>query len=430
MKGPGRGLVSVMLALILTAALAGCSSSSGGTMRSASEKAAAARRKGNPYYNFQSPYSDVDQQNTRHARSSIEAANVADLEQVWSRPIEGTGESDERLGFSVVSDDVVYLQDLSSNVAALDLGDGEAIWEKRYDVPPPRPGGVSLSRGFFMAYGATPTKAFALDEKTGKETWSVQLAGSRSGTEIGMLPAYFNGRVYVTTRPNGTLWALDCRDGRKAWHVRVGGGVSEPPAFDEGPSVYLGAGGSVVKVDEVTDKVAWRYRVTPRPISGRDVGGPVVKDFHGREMVIAGSRSGFVVALDRETGKPLWRHPVGTRGGGVSGPLSIRRSTVFVPIADGELTALDLATGAVEWKRELPASLSGPTTTTTNDLVFAGSRDGVLSAFQADTGREVWSEELSGAIEGMTLGGETLLVQSGPPGAGEPPQLLAYRLGG
>lgn len=433
-----RGLLSVVLGLILTGALVGCSSSGEETAKDTSEKVAAAKREANPYFNFQSPYSNGDQQNTRHARSSLEAANVTDLKQAWSRRLEGSGEGDGLIGFPVVSDDIVYLQDLNSNVAALDLDNGETLWEKRYDVSSLRPNGVSVSRGFQMVYGAIPTTAFALDEETGNEVWSVELTRAGSGTKVGAPPAYYNGIVYVTTRPDGeerdaggTLWALDCRDGTKVWHVPLGGGVSGPPAFDRKGSLYIGAGSSIVRIDEATGRVDWSYRVTSRGSFDLNVGAPVVKDLHGRKLVLAGSRSGVVVALDRRTGNPIWRRSVGIHDGGVFGPISVQRSTLFVPVTaggEGELVAIDLANGEVRWKQDFDIPLTGPTTTT-NDLVVAGSRDGGVAAFEADSGKEVWRDEISGRLEGgVAIGGDTLLIQLGDPGGA--PELLAYRLAG
>ncbi len=107
-----------------------------------------------------------------------------------------------------------------------------------------------------------------------------------------------------------------------------------------------------------------------------------------------------MIALDAETGKLLWKRPVGTHNGhdndglyamrheysrlslgetvypgllgGVIAPMATNGSTVFVPVvnhsvsftsqtepqesgpATGELVALDVATGAVKWDRNCP----------------------------------------------------------------------------
>ena len=106
--------------LILTIALAGCSSSSEETSEAKSpKKSTAPRAPYDEYENFQSSYADVDQQNTRDARSALRAANVARLEQAWSRPIEGTGEGEGFVASPIATDNIVFVQDLEPLVASL-----------------------------------------------------------------------------------------------------------------------------------------------------------------------------------------------------------------------------------------------------------------------------------------------------------------------
>ena len=171
---------------------------------------------------------------------------------------------------------------------------------------------------------------------------------------------------------------------------------------------------------------------------------------------------GIVVGLDRETGRLLWRRPVGIHNGHDNDGLLAMRgeydrlqtpavfgSTVFVPVTNGavrvssqtslepvgpykgELVALAAATGEVEWKHRFPAPVFGPVTVS-NDLVFASSLNGVTAALDAGSGEEVWRAKLPGHTEGgMAIVGDVLLARSGSPGLySEMPRLLAYRLAG
>jgi outer membrane protein assembly factor BamB len=418
--------------LILTIALAGCSSSVEETTTGASKPVpskAAWDTGDDPYAELQISYPNVDQANTRNAPSTLEVANVPRLAPVWSRPIEGEGEGGEFIATPLITDDVAYMQDLSSNVAAIDLADGKTLWEKRYDVPALGPNGLSVSRGFEMVFGATPTEAFGLEEETGKEIWSVRLA--RPGTEIGMAPAYCNGLTLVAARPtgagaDGTLWALDNRSGNENWRVEKVS-VTHTPACDIEGSIFVGTANSLLRLDESTGKPAWRYRVAPSGTQNGEVGAPLFAKSGGRNLVVAASENGTVVALDRETGKPLWQRSL---RGGVTGPLSLRESTLFVPVLEGELAALDLFTGKVKWRKGLGAPVPGPALAT-NDLVFALSADGRVHAFAAGSGKEVWSEKVASSAEGgLAAARGTLLVRAGSAKAGDAPRLIAFRLGG
>lgn len=428
--------------MILTIGLAGCGSSSSGTdTTEPTSKSSAPAAPADEYTRFQSPYADVDQQNTRDAGSGLKAGNVAGLEEVWSRPIEGTGEGEGFLASPIVTDNIVFVQDLDSNVAALDLRDGRLYWEKRYDVPAVPPGGLTVSRGFQMVVGATPTEAFGIDERSGREVWSAPLA--EPDTRVGTTPGYYNGLAYLATRPvgqtsaGGVLWGLDTRSGAKRLRFEpgkkgagLGRGLTGVPAFDFKGSVFMGSGdpgpSSVFKFDEADGRFEWNRRLAPAgaPSGAWD---PVVVLRGGRKVAIVASRSGKVVALDRHLGHTLWQHVSGSEA---VGPIAAGGGTVFVPTGDGrhgELQALSVASGALKWKQSLPVPLAGPVLLT-NDVVFATSADGRVYAFDARSGRKLWSDKAAASAEGgLAIGGRTLLVRVGTPGSEPGPELIAYR---
>jgi outer membrane protein assembly factor BamB len=463
-----------------------------------------------------SPLANVDPANTRTASSSLEAENVSDLAEEWSQPISGKGAGTGFTASPVVADGRVYLEDQNSNVRATDLSNGQVVWEKRYEVPLSGGNGVVVAGGRVL--GATPTTAFALDSRTGKEIWSRRLVRGDAGL-IAMTPGYHDGIVYLSTKASteeggeaGVLWALDAESGEKIWQfntvskglwgrpdVNFGGGLTQPPAFDGEGFMYIGTGNpgpipgnkrypwgssrpgpnlytnSVVKLDEKTGRVKWYYQVSPHGICNWDVGAPLLTETGGRKIVIAGGLSGIVVALDQKTGKLLWRRPVGIHNGhdhdgliamrgeydrlktpmlvypgvygGVAGSIALEESKILVPVVNsptrlssqegaqvvgtptGELVALDVATGAVEWKAKFPSPLYGPVLTT-NDVVFATRFDGWVYAFDADSGSEIWRDKLPSYAEGgLTAVGDTLLVRAGFPAGEYTPKLVVYRLG-
>jgi alcohol dehydrogenase (cytochrome c) len=428
----------------LTIALAGCGSSSDGTTKTEiAKKSTAPDAPPDEYARFQSPYADVDQQNTRDARSGLKATNVAGLEEVWSRPIEGTGEGEGFVASPIVSDDIVFVQDLDSNVAALDLRNGNSYWEKRYDVPALPPGGLTVTRGFQIVVGATPTEAFGLDERSGRVVWSTPLA--EAGTKVGMTPAYYNGLAYLATRPvgqtdaSGVLWGLDVRSGAKRLRFEpakkgagLGRGLTGVPTFDFKGSVFMGSGNpgpsSVFEFDESNGKFGWNRRLAP---AGRNTGAwdPVIAKLGGKKIVVVADRSGKVIALDR-SGNVLWQHSSGSEA---VGPIAVSGNTVFVPTGDGRqgfLVELSLSNGTMLWKRGFQSSLAGPVLAT-NDLVFATSADGRVYAFDAKSGKRIWSDKASSSAGGgLAIGGQTLLVRVGTPGSEPGPKLIAYRLAG
>jgi len=469
-------------------------------------------------------YPNGDLANSRNARGPIKSSNVEELETAWTVPIEGEGAFGSYASTPVVAGGVVYSQDLASNVQAIEHDSGEVLWTKAYELGSLGPNGVVVADD--RVYGATPTDAFALDRETGRELWRTSL--TRNANEgIDLAPGFSNGTLYASTVPVnagslyegggvGILWALDGKTGKKRWSfdtvpknlwgnpgVNSGGGVWYTPAFDEEGFMYFGVGNpapfpgtqedpfgssrpgpnlytnSIVKMNAKTGKMDWYFQLTPHDIYDWDLQGPpILVEAGGRELVVAAGKVGFVIALDRETGKLVWKRSVGKHNGhdqdnlyamrgeydriktdtvypgalgGVIAPMSTDGKTVFAPVVNspvtlvnggetsegggensGELVALDVATGAVEWKHFFANGPVYGSTTVTNDLVFATTFDGKVHGFDTKSGRIAWQEELpAGTNAGVTVAGDTLIAPAGLPAAeGQTPQIVAYRLGG
>jgi alcohol dehydrogenase (cytochrome c) len=95
----------------------------------------------------------------------------------------------------------------------------------------------------------------------------------------------------------------------------------------------------------------------------------------------------------------------------------------------GEIEALNLATGKVEWDTKLPQMALGAATVS-NDLVFTTLYNGELIALNRATGAIVYSRKLpTSANAPLSVFGNTVLVPAGGPltaGGGGNPQLVAY----
>ena len=147
--------------------------------------------------NFSAPNGDYN--NTRAVGGNINAGNISTLTEAWTYPL--TGESTFGVFSSnpVATKDTVYLQDISSNVFAVDKATGETKWEHKFDAPTTGPNGVALGGG--MVVGGTATSAFALDAETGELKWEKKLVRQPS-EGIDMAPLVWNDTVIVSTVPS------------------------------------------------------------------------------------------------------------------------------------------------------------------------------------------------------------------------------------
>src|SRR6266550_3126112 len=293
--------------------------------------------------------------------SAINSSNVSKLGVAWTVPIEAA--YGRYATTPVVVNGVVYTQDLESNVMAIELATGKVLWRHTYSSPNGGPDGGNVVSG--TVYAATNHAAVALSAATGRQLWSRTLIGNnREG--IDMAPGYNDGTVYVSTVPvnpnkgqylggaKSTLWALNAATGAPEWSwdevqnlwgnpaVNSGGGLWDPPSFDSEGNIYIGVANpgpiaptgwpagypwgtsrpgpdlytdSVVKLSP-QGKLLWYYQLTPHDLFDWDLqNSPVLTTAHGQPVVIDGGKAGVLIELNAQTGKLIWKLPVGVHTG-------------------------------------------------------------------------------------------------------------------
>ena len=299
--------------------------------------------------------------------SAINAGNVSELGVAWIFPIEASGPFGGMTGQPLIVGDTIYVQDMRSNVFALDRNSGEVRWEKQYDIGTEGPNGVAI--GYGMIYGTIGNTAevFALNADNGEEIWRVSLSNN-SGIGVDMAPTVYGNTVYVSTVPGtaqefyeggqrGILYALDAQNGTTVWswdtttdnlwgnaRVNSGGGVWYPLSVDEEGNLYFGVGNpapwpgtvafgtpfpngssrpgpndytnSMVSLDPQSGSVRWYHNADPHDLLDHDFQNtPVlatlsIDDFE-RTLAIGSGKTGTVVAADADTGEVVWEAAVG-----------------------------------------------------------------------------------------------------------------------
>ena len=469
--------------------------------------------------------------NTRDVASPIDSANVSKLGVAWTVPIKAPG---AYATTPVVVNGVVYTQDLKSNVMAISLATGQVLWRHTYNSTNGGPDGVNVANG--VVYAATNHAAVALSAATGRQLWSRTLIGNNH-EGIDMTPGYNHGTVYVSTVPvnpavgeylgnaKATLWALNATTGAPEWSwdevqnlwgkpaVNSGGGQWYAPSFDAQGNLYLGVanpgplGGasgypwgtsrpgpdlytdSVVKLSP-QGKLLWYYQLTPHDLFDWDLQDPpVLTTAHGQPVVIGGGKAGILIELNAQTGKLIWKLPVGVHNGhdhdgllteyakpsahlrlparfclepggfgGIESQLASNGSTVFAAVnnlpmpmahtvpgytepstgaliaaltkATGEMVAVNQDTGKIEWDDKLPSTPYGAATVS-NNVVFTTTFHGDLYAFNAATGAVLLKTPLSaGSNAPVTVDGDYVIVGAGVALSGaQRPLIIAYKLG-
>jgi outer membrane protein assembly factor BamB len=310
------------------------------------------------------PAPNQDLSNTRVASSKIDSGNVSQLGIAWTVPIKGGGTFGNYASTPIVADGVVYTQDLTSNVKAIDLETGQVKWSKDYDAEDVGPNGLAI--GYDKIYGATSDFAFALDKDTGDEVWQSEKLTRNANEGIDMAPGVFDKTVYVSTVPGnaksfykgngvGVLWALDAATGKQKWKfltvpedlwspehtdINSGGGLWHPPAFDDDGNVYVDIANpapwpgtnefpwgssrpgpnphsnSLVKLNPDDGKVIWARQMLAHDVYDWDLQLPPILTKDGdRSLVLSSGKLGYVIATDPADGTVVWKKPVGEHNG-------------------------------------------------------------------------------------------------------------------
>ena len=165
---------------------------------------------------------------------------------------------------------------------------------------------------------------YALDRKTGKERWRVQWKGAMSvpffaasnGSWIRSTPAYDGQSLYVAGMRD-VLVCLDAETGRQNWQFDFVDRLKTPlPAFgfvcspllDE-TAIYVQAGGSVVKLDKESGKVIWRTLKDSGGMFGSAFSSPIIANLAGKRQLLVQTRTDLA-GVDLKTGQVLWKQEV------------------------------------------------------------------------------------------------------------------------
>jgi outer membrane protein assembly factor BamB/cytochrome c5 len=379
----------------------------------------------------------------------------------------------------------------TTDAFALDAESGEELWTVR--LPRNNQEGIDMAPGYddgtvYVSTVPGNTQGFyegrgqailhALDAETGEAKWTWD-----------EVPADLWGNAKVNS--GGGQWHPPAFDGEGGLYVAVANPAPFPGLPENQPRSWAWGAtrpgenlytNSCVKLDAETGELDWAYQALPHDVYDWDLQiGPILAETEdGEPIVLCAGKMGKVYGIDQESGELVWETPVGEHSGhdndnllaleerydelpkapfellpgilgGVETQMAIDDSRVYVPtnnlaytvtdgavgMADsdpmegtGEMVALDIATGQVEWEHDFDSSPYGGASVV-NDLVFTTTYDGILWALNKETGAVEWEQELpAGTNTTVAIEGDTVITAGSVNlGEGDQLEIVAYRLG-
>jgi polyvinyl alcohol dehydrogenase (cytochrome) len=416
--------------------------------------------------------------NTRFQNASIiTPANVAKLELAWAFGVPGGR------GFTSQPSIVngrLYLGADTGQVYALDASTGCALWSYKAEAGVRTAVSVGGTRAFF---GDVRGKVYAIDSSSGTELWKVQVEShptvKLTGAPVFFEERLYvpvssgeegsgGGATYACCTFRGSVVALEAATGKQLWKTYVikdepmqtgvkangtatmgpsGAGIWSSPTIDpKRRQLYVGTGDAysapadkatdaLVALDLDTGAIKWIAQETegdiwlsscmraPKPENcgpDHDFGSPpMLVTVSGKDVLIAGQKSGNVWAHDPENGKLLWRTPMDDNTTEFGGKIVWGGAAdADFGLGPGGVGAVNLSTGKRGWFTDLPPveamkthpGHEGPLTVIPG-LVFSGGWDGMLRALSTTDGKVAWefntAREFPG-VNGVTAKGGSM----------------------
>jgi quinohemoprotein ethanol dehydrogenase len=293
----------------------------------------------------------------------INRTNVAGLRALWRTGM-GSGTNFGNSGQTQILEynGTLFVSNGANDVFAVDVPTGRILWSYRGN-PDPKSGtpmgrsnrGVALGDGLVFV-GQLDARLVALDQRTGKLVWSVQVEPWQNGFSITAAPLYYDGMIIQGLSGGemgirGRVKAYDAKTGAPRWTFYTipgpgetghetwpqqgdawehgGAAVWQTPTVDpELGLLYFSTGNpgpnlfgavrpganlftvSIVALDAHTGKYRWHFQQIHHDIWDYDSPNPTVlfdTTIRGRKVkgLVEVSKTGWAYILDRSTGKPL-----------------------------------------------------------------------------------------------------------------------------
>lgn len=238
----------------------------------------------------------------------------------------------------------------------------------------------------------------ALDATNGNEKWKVDLS-EHTGFFSNRLSALLSGglavsgnRIYIGSE-KAIVYALNTADGNVAWQARVAGEAMSRPVISDGMVLIHTSNGQLQALNEFDGAVKWTINLDMPSLSLR--GESTAALAFGAAII--GGDNGRVSAVLMQQGQLIWQQRISQPScateinclNDVDSTPVIVEGIVYALGYNGNLTALDLRSGQIIWKRELGS---------VNDFIVDASRiylvdqNDRLVALSTEGGVTVWTQ--------------------------------------
>ena len=265
--------------------------------------------------------------------------------------------------------------------------------------------------GDVVLIGSCAGTLYALDRKTGDVRWSYDIKKDGDQTSFHGNPLVTNDLIVIGTDgrsgPEGVghVYAFERATGRVRWKYQLTSGVPNgrgvpTPIVGLGSNVYgVAFGDELLCLDLKTGRLNWSFQSEFSRSEFQWSNAPAVA---GRSVFFGGV-DGNVYALDAQTGKRIWKRPLGSR---ISTHLTVADNSLYLGAADNSIYRINPDTGSVVASFTASATPVGTITHTGKSLiVFLNPQGGaggaaMLVCLDPRLTKAQWSQNVA---EGLSM---------------------------
>lgn len=199
--------------------------------------------------------------------------------------------------------------------------------------------------------------------------------------------------MIVVGSDKGDVIAMDA-GGRQLWKTPISGELLAPPTLVQANVIVRTSDGRLIALNRIDGKRKWFFQRTPPPLTVRSNASVLAS----RGVIYVGYPGGKLVAIEADTGKPVWEAalslPRGTteleRVADVSGLPVLDDTRICAAVYQGRLGCVETLNGNMLWSRDI-SSASGVAVDA--KYLYASDTDGNVFALDKSGGATAWKQE-------------------------------------
>jgi outer membrane protein assembly factor BamB len=222
----------------------------------------------------------------------------------------------------------------------------------------------------------------------GRETWRISIDDKLSGG-VGS-----DGQLVAVGTPKGDVLTFDAETGKPLWKTRVSSEVLAAPAVGEGLVVVRSGDSRIAGLDAKDGKRRWVFQRATPTLSLRTSVGVLL----GQKVVVAGFPGGKLIAINNQSGAPIWEVAVALPKGATelervadlaSSPV-VEGREICAAAFQGRVACFDIGTGNLIWSRDISSSAG---IDMDDKRVYVSDDQGTVHAFARESGASIWKQD-------------------------------------